>query len=62
VLRAHFESLFQAEGAVGAYDRVAFTAGQCVFTLDTATQTLLLHSFSVAPVAPPPPVDLKHPF
>ena len=35
---------------VGAYDRVAFTSGQCVFTLDTATQTLLLHSFNVAPV------------
>jgi hypothetical protein len=38
------------EGAVAAYDRIPFKSGEAVFTLNTATQMLLLHSFNAAPV------------
>ena len=40
--------------AAAAYDRVPFSTGSCVFTMDTSTDILLLHSMQVVSSHPTP--------
>lgn len=42
------QALVGESGAVLAYDKVPFASGAAVFTLDTSTDLLVLHSIQVA--------------
>ena len=36
--------------AAAAYDRIPFSSGSCVFTMDTSSEILLLHSMQVGSI------------
>lgn len=40
-------TLVAASGSVAAYDKVPLAAASCLFTMDTATNIFLMHSFQV---------------
>ena len=45
------DTLVDFPGAVGAYDQVPFQSASFVFTMDTSTDILLLHSIQVRPAS-----------
>lgn len=51
-------ALVATPGAVGAYDKVPFQSASAVFTFDTSSATITVHSFqaSAFSAAQPPPL------
>lgn len=47
------DTLLAEASAAAAYDRVPLASGSCVFTMDTSSDILLLHSIQVWAVATP---------
>lgn len=43
-------TLTATSGSVAAYDKVPLAAASCLFTMDTATNIFLMHSFQVGRV------------
>ena len=48
---AALETLLADKAAVGAYDKVSFSSAELVFSLDTASNTMNLHSIQAEPVS-----------
>ena len=46
--------------AVGAFDRVPFSSGSCIFTMDTATDIFIMHSIQVSSTAAVQPTLAVH--